>query len=424
MGRVFFRGANLIDGMNKPQPNSTVVVEGDRIKAVGTNGNIPKPNAQDVVYDLGGKSLMPGMVMCHYHVAYDNVFSMNDIDMKHPPTYLTLLAAKNAELLLRSGYTGAVGAGTMHNIDVTLKRAINNNMIPGPHFLACGRDLVTTGDSVDCHPNFWKLNMDGLARICDGPDDFRKAVREEIKLGVEIIKLYPTGGHGLMWPADVMTMSQAEMDAAAEAAHERGKKIRGHIISKKGILAALKAGIDVVDHGDMMDDECIEGFVKQGTFVTPSLYFPWKMVEEKRKTGKSGFGGVEEMAKGLAHSYKIIPKAQKAGVKFVIGDDFGIGSMPHGDYTRELEAYVKGPGISPLEVITWATKNGYELLGLGKEGGTIEAGKLADLLVVDGNPAKDITVLQDRENLDVVMKGGQFVTCQLTPSKVRAQKAA
>ena len=111
MGRVFFRGANLIDGVNKPQPNTTVVVEGERIKAVGTNGNIPKPTAQDVVYDLGGKSLMPGMVMCHYHVAYDNVFSMNDIDMKHPPTYLTLIAAKNAELLLRSGYTGAVGAG-------------------------------------------------------------------------------------------------------------------------------------------------------------------------------------------------------------------------------------------------------------------------------------------------------------------------
>jgi imidazolonepropionase-like amidohydrolase len=130
------------------------------------------------------------------------------------------------------------------------------------------------------------------------------------------------------------------------------------------------------------------------------------------------------MEKGLEHSYRIIPKAQKAGVKFVIGDDFGIGAMPHGEYTHELEAYVKGPGISPLEVITWATKNGYELLGLGKEGGTIEAGKLADLLVVDGNPAKDITILQDRENLDVVMKGGQFVTCQLSPSKVRVQKAA
>ena len=414
MRRTFFRGANLIDGINRPKANTTVVVEGERITAVGSSSNTPKPTAQDVVYDLAGKSLMPGMVMCHYHVAYDNVMNLHDIDMKYPATYLALIAAKNAELLLRSGYTGAVGAGTMHNIDVTLKQAIDNQLILGPRFLSCGRDLVTTGDSVDCHPDFWKLNMDGLARICDGPDDFRKAVREEIKRGVEMIKLYPTGGHGLMWPADVMTMSQAEIDAAVEAAHERGKKIRGHIISKKGILAGLKANIDVIDHGDMMDAECIEGMVKQGTFVTPSLYFPWKMVEQKRKTGKAGFSGIDEMEKGLEHSYQIIPKAQQAGVKFVIGDDFGIGVMPHGEYTCELEAYVKGPGISPLEVITWATKNGYELLG--QDGGIIQAGKLADLLVVNGNPAKDITILQDRNNLDVVMKGGEFVTCHLTPN--------
>ncbi len=154
MGRIFFRGVNLIDGEHKPQPNSTVVVQGKRISAVGKNGDSPKPTAKDVVYDLGGKSLMPGMIQCHYHVAYANVGDMNDIDMKHPPTELTLIAAKNAELLLSCGYTGAAGAGTMHNIDVTLKKAINSGLIPGPRFLASGRDVVTTGDSVDCHPNF------------------------------------------------------------------------------------------------------------------------------------------------------------------------------------------------------------------------------------------------------------------------------
>lgn len=224
MGRTFFRRANLIDGVNPPKKNATVVVDGERIAAVGTNGDAPKPGAQDVVYDLAGRSLMPGMVQCHYHVAYDNIGDMFDLDMKHPPTMLTLIAAKNAELLLRSGFTGAVSAGTLHNIDVTLKRAINQGMIPGPRFVACGRDVVTTGDSVDFHPSWWKLQMEGLGRICDGPDEFRKAVREEIKQGVDIIKLYPTGGHGLYWPADVMTMTVEEMKAASDAAHERGKK--------------------------------------------------------------------------------------------------------------------------------------------------------------------------------------------------------
>ncbi|HLW71196.1 MAG TPA: amidohydrolase family protein [Candidatus Binataceae bacterium] len=423
MGRTFFRRANLIDGIHAVKKNATVVVEGERITAVGTNGDAPKPSAHDTVYDLNGRSLMPGMVQCHYHGAYDNVASLNDIDMKHPATYLTLIAAHNAEMLLHAGFTGAVGAGALHNIDVTLKRAINHGLIPGPRLLASGRDVVTTGDSVDFHPSWWNLKMEGLGLICDGPDEFRKAVRDEIKQGVDIIKLYPTGGHGLLWPADVMTMTQAELDAAAETAHERGKKIRGHIISKRGIMAALDAGLDVIDHGDQMDEECIERFVAQGTFVVPSLYFPYMMVEQKRRTGKAAFPGVEEMERGLEDSYRMIPKAHAAGVKLVIGDDFGTAPMPHGEYAKELEAYVKGAGIPAIEVLGWATRNGAELLGMKDDLGTIEAGKLADLLVVEGDPTKDITLLQDRVNLKVVMKGGVLVDCDLTPSKAIAKAA-
>jgi imidazolonepropionase-like amidohydrolase len=276
---------------------------------------------------------------------------------------------------------------------------------------------------VDFHPSWWKLGMEGLGLICDGPDEFRKAVRDEIKQGVEIIKLYPTGGHGLAWPADVMTMTQPELDAAAAAAHERGRKIRGHIVSKRGILAGLDAGLDVIDHADMMDEECIDRIVKQDAFVVPSLYFPYMMVEQKRRTGKAAFPGVEEMERGLEQSYRILPKAQAAGVKFVVGDDFGTSAMPHGDYARELEAYVKGAGISALEVLTWATRNGAELLGMKDDLGTVETGKLADLLVVNGDPSADITLLQDRANLHVVMKGGRFIENELSPSKATAKAA-
>ncbi|HZP45443.1 MAG TPA: amidohydrolase family protein [Candidatus Binataceae bacterium] len=423
MGRIFLQGANLIDGLHAPRKNHTVVIEGERISAVAADHEAPAPSANDTVFDLGGRSLMPGMVQCHYHVAYDNVRDLFDLDMRHPPTYLTLVAARNAKLLLQCGFTGAVGAGTLHNIDVTLKRAIENGLIEGPRFLACGRDVVTTGDSVDFHPSWWKLGMEGLGLICDGPDEFRKAVRDEIKQGVEIIKLYPTGGHGLTWPADIMTMTQEELNAAADAAHERGKKIRGHIVSKRGILAGLDAGLDVIDHCDMMDEVCIERLARQGTFVVPSLYFPYMMVEQKRRTGKAAFPGVEEMERGLEMSYRMLPKAQAAGVKLLVGDDFGTAAMPHGDYAKELEAYVNGAGISALEVIGWATRNGAELLGMKDDLGTIEAGKLADLLVVNGDPSADITLLQDRANLSVVMKGGAFVTCELSPATAAAQAA-
>ncbi len=423
MGRIFFRRANLIDGRNAPKRNATVVVEDDRITAVAANGNAPKPSANDVVYDLAGRSLMPGMVQCHYHVAYANAEQLEDLDLKYPATMLTLIAAKNAELLLRSGFTGAVSAGTLHNIDATLKRAIDAGLIPGPRFLPCGQDIITTGDSVDFHPTWWKLQLEGGLVICDGPDEFRKAVRSEIKQGAEIIKVNPTGGHGLAFPADAMMMTIEEMNAAADTAHERGKKIRGHIVSKRGIVAALDARFDLIDHCDLMDDECIERLVKQGTFVTPSLYFPYMTVEEKRRTGKSAMSGIDELERGLQYSYKMLPRAHAAGVKLVVGDDFGVAGLSHGDYAKELEAYVRGAGISALDVIGWATRNGAEMLGMKDDLGTIEAGKLADLLVVNGDPVKDIAVLQDRANLDVIMKGGKFVECQLTPGKAVAKSA-
>jgi imidazolonepropionase-like amidohydrolase len=213
------------------------------------------------------------------------------------------------------------------------------------------------------------------------------------------------------------------MKAAADTAHERGKKIRGHIVSKRGILAGLDAHLDVIDHADMMDDECIERLVEQGAFVVPSLYFPYMVVEEKKRTGRANWGGVEEMERGLENSRQILPKANAAGVKFVIGDDFGTSAMPHGDYAKELEAYVKGAGLPALEVIRWATHNGAELLGMKDDLGSIEAGKLADLLIVNGDPSVDITILQDRANLDVIMKAGKFVECQLTPSKATARAA-
>ncbi|MGA7872399.1 MAG: amidohydrolase family protein [Candidatus Binatus sp.] len=227
MGRIFFRRANLIDGRNAPKKNATVVVEDDRITAVATNGDAPKPSANDVVYDLAGRSLMPGMVQCHYHGAYADCEHIEDIDLRYPATMLALIAAKNAELLLRSGFTGAVGAGTLHNIDATLKRAIDEGIILGPRLLPCGREFITTGDSPDVHPSWWKLQMEGGIPICDGPDAFRKAVRSEIKDGAEIIKLNVTGGHGFAFPAEMMMVTPEEMKAAADTAHGRGKKSAG-----------------------------------------------------------------------------------------------------------------------------------------------------------------------------------------------------
>ena len=411
MKRVFFIAANLIDGVNPPKPNSTIVVEDDRIIAVGADGRVPKPAARDTVFDLRGKSLMPGMIECHFHAGYVNVNSTMDNGVRYPATFLALAAARNAELLLRSGFTGAVGAGAPHNIDVALKEAIRQGLIQGPRMVACGHDIVTTGGPLDD-----SSGIEGLCRVCDGPDEFRKVIRQEIKEGADIIKLYVTGGHGFEMKASEGVMTFEEIQAAAQAAHERGRMVRGHVIARSAIMDCLRAQMDLLDHADAMDDECIDLMVKQNSYVTPSLYFTWKTTDFMRKRWSAERVAQEE--RWLEMGYKAVEKANKAGVRLVVGDDFGTSWMPHGDYALELEFYVKYAGISPLDVIRWATRNGAGLLGMGDEIGTIEAGKIADLLVVNGDPIRNIGVLSDRTKLDVVMKGGEFVESRLVPAPV------
>jgi len=411
MKRVFFTAANLIDGVNPPKPNSTVVVEDDRIIAVGPDGRVPKPDARDTVFNLSGKSLMPGMIESHFHAGYINVGGTMDSGVKYPPAFVALAAAKNAELLLHSGFTGAVGAGAPHNIDVALKEAIRQGLIQGPRMVACGHDVVTTGGPIDD-----SSGIEGLCRVCDGPDEFRKVIRQEVKDGADIIKLYVTGGHGFEMKADEGVMTFEEIQAAAQAAHERGRMVRGHVIARSAIKDCLRARMDLLDHADAMDDECIDLMVKQNSYVTPSLYFTWKTTDYMRN--RMSAERLAQEGRWLEMGYKAVEKANKAGVTLVIGDDFGTSWMPHGTYALELEFYVKYAGISPLDVIRWATRNGAGLLGMGDEIGTIEAGKIADLLVVNGDPIRDIGVLSDRNKLDVVMKGGEFVESRLAPAPV------
>lgn len=400
-----FRNAHVLDGVSAGRTGQTVTVEGKRIVGVAPDGAVV-PGQGDTVHDLGGKTLMPGMVTGHYHVAYDHVSSADEIDMKHPATYATLVAAKTAELTLRSGYTGAVGAACVHNIDVTLKKAIENGLIQGPRLVPSSRDFTTTAGPVDTRPLHWGPVQDGVARICDGPEEFRKAVRQEIKLGVEMIKIHVTGGHGLA--CEDMVLTDEELHSAVSTAHALGQRIRGHVASKEGILQAVKHGLDIIDHADGMDDECVDRIVEAGSFVVPSMYFTRYLIDLFRAENSKPAEVVDAMEAEYYRLCQALATANKAGVKVVPGDDYGT-LIDHGDYSKELEIYVRDAGVDPLDVIRWATRNGAEMLGMGDELGTIEVGKLADLLVVDGDPSSDITVLQDLDRLHVVMKDGEFV---------------
>lgn len=408
MTRIALTNARLLDGVNPAVAGASVVIDGDRIAEAGPQVT---PGEGDRVVDLGGRTVMPGMFTCHFHATYHELGSQPNVPAgdEYPPAYLALIAARNLGTALRLGYTGVVGAGGSHHIEPGVKQAINDGVIPGPRVWASSRELSTTGHSNDTIPWYWGMRPPGGVHICDGPDEFRLGVREELKRGADVIKLFVTGGHGTLTPKDRTEMTRDELAAAIDTAHQRGALIRGHLVNKPAILMALELGIDIVDHCDALDDEVTAALVETGATVVPSLYFPKKFLE----TFGDGLGfGAKEIQADLDRMYEEIPKAQAAGVRFVLGDDYGAIGFPHGSYGGEMRLYVEHAGISPLEVIRWATRNGADLVGRGDDLGTVEAGKLADLLVVEGDPSADIAVLADRPPV-AVLKGGEVVAGSL-----------
>jgi imidazolonepropionase-like amidohydrolase len=405
MGRLIFTGANLLDGERPRQPASTVVVEGNRIATVG-RGELGQPEPGDRVVDVAGRTLMPGMVTSHFHATYHDLGARPaPFGLEEPPAYQTLVAARNLETALRCGFTGAVSAGAPHDIDASMKRAIDHGLVAGPRFVPGSRDVSTTGHANDNAPWYWDIRAWGALRRCDGPDEVRKAVRDEIKRGAEIVKLFVTGGHGVTAPREQLEMTPHELAAAVDAAHARGRLVRGHIANKVGILMAVEAGIDVIDHGDELDTECIDAMAAAGTFLVPSIFFPRTLLD---RFGP-GLGFTEAMRADLEHMCKMLPEANAAGVRILLGDDYGAMGLPHGCYGAELEVYVTDARIPPVDVLRWATRHGAELMGMGDRLGTVEEGKLADLLVVDGDPLEDIGLLEDATNVLAVVKDGVLV---------------
>jgi imidazolonepropionase-like amidohydrolase len=417
VARVIFTGARILCGDGRAAVDSTVVVEGEHITAVGSPDTTPSPQPTDEVYPLNGRTLMPGMVAGHAHLSYANFdpSDLNTVDQERPAPAMAILAARNAEVTLKAGFTAAAGAGSVHQIDRVLKDLIRDGTILGPRLMACGQDIMPTAGGMDLKPSWWKLGMTGLAIIADGPIEMRRAVRLQAKEGNDFIKIYPQGGHGV--PMRGIDMFQDEIEACVQAAHDKGKLVRAHVVTKDAIMACLHAGVDVLDHADGIDDESCELIARQGVFILPSLYLATVMPKyyvPRRDT----IAAEERITKWLDRAATKLMRAQAMGVKIVVGDDFGNSLTPHGDNGKELAIYTHNLGIDPMQVIGWATKNGAEMMRKGDEFGTIMSGKLADLLVVDGDPIVDMRVLGDPANLSVVMQGGRFVTNRLQSHSV------
>ncbi|MBW1721486.1 MAG: amidohydrolase family protein [Deltaproteobacteria bacterium] len=389
-----FVNGRIIVGDGRLFERGTVLVEGERITKV-TEGNTPPIPGDAEIVSLEGRTLMPGFIDCHVHLCLDAGPDPVGSCLTDPLPIIVLKAADAARRTLMAGVTTVRDLGGKAGIDIQIKRAITSGLIQGPRMLVSGQMICMTGG------HGWQVG-----READGPDEVRKAAREQIKSGADIVKLMATGG--------VMTegvepgspqLSEEELRAGVQEAHKAGKKTATHAMGTEGILNALRAGIDSIEHGVYLDEEALTIMAERNVPFIPTVSALYNIETKGTEAGIPDFA-VEKTLRVKPHHLQSVRMAREAGVSIAMGTDAGTPFNRHGENLGELERLVEY-GFSPMEAIEAGTRVAAGVLGLDDILGTIEEGKLADLIVVEGNPLEDVSILRQREALVHVIKGGK-----------------
>jgi imidazolonepropionase-like amidohydrolase len=379
----------VVDFRQPPQHGATVIVQGDRIASIGHTPFERRDN--DIVVDLQGKTLMPGMVSCHFHADYRglSVGTGRTPALERRRGVAMVNAVVAAQSLLASGFTGYVGAGCSYGIDQDLKTAVEEGVVAGPRILA-GSGYIPMGE--------------GVERALG-------AVRKEVELGATVMKVFLTGGHGTPETAGTRQFDRRELEAVVGSSRDHGCVVRAHVVYRDEILEALECGVTVIDHGDGADQQCFELMLDRGAFWVPSAMFNKAMASTLDRQ-LVDLALHDAAMRDLGRQSRSICQANGMGVKIVPGDDYGTELLPHrpGGYARELSLYAHELGCGSTNVLRWATTNGNELLSLGSEGDPMSERSLADFCVLNGDPIRDIEILQDPwASIAAVFRGGQCV---------------
>jgi imidazolonepropionase-like amidohydrolase len=399
------RAARLFDGRSDSVVgNAVVVVQGDRILAAGPGATIP---AGATVVDLGDATILPGFIDAHTHLtgeSGENWLQDFYLGLHRPATEQVFYAAENARRTVEAGFTTVRDVGSEKDEDIGLRNAIAAGLVPGPRMLVARYALGATGGHCDNtgFPQGTFGAEPGLERgILHGADEARQAVRLEVKYGADVIKMCASGGV-LSLGDDVAApqLTDAELSAIIDEAHRLGRRTAAHAHGDAAIRAAVKAGVDSIEHGSFATDDTLALMKQHGTYLVPTMLAgEWT----GNKSDKFPPAIAAKARAALAAHDEMFRRAAKSGVKIAFGTDSAV--SPHGLNAQEFALMVRG-GLTPAQALRTAGPNAADLLGLSKEIGTIEPGKLADIVAVAGNPLDDVRAT---ERVIYVMKSGRVL---------------
>ncbi len=402
MTRTLFTGASIIDGTGSSSAVADLVVEDGRIVEIGSGLD------GDERVDLAGKSLLPGLFDCHTHVVVSTVDQMRNLQT--PFSYRFYQAAENLAATLRIGITTVRDAG---GADLGIKQAVADGLIPGPRMQISLSMIGQTGG----HGDPWMASGADLRwlprhpgvpdTLVDGVDEMRRVVRTLVRMGADLIKVATSGG--VLSPRDKPTHAHfrlEELQVMVEEATAAGIFVMAHAQATPGIKNAIRAGIRSIEHGIYLDDEAIEMMLARGTWLVPTLMAPRGVIDAAEAGAAIPEASVAKAREVVEIHRASFAKAVEAGVNIAMGTDSGV--TPHGLNLRELALMVEG-GMTPMQAIEATTRSAAELMGLEDELGTLEAGKRADIVVVDGDPLELSTLATLAERITAVYQDGILV---------------
>ena len=406
---TIIRNGTLINGTGQPAThNDAVVIEGNRILSVGAVP--PEINVEDreriETIDATDKWIMPGLIDGHCHLSFGQP-AMPGLSIARgatSPEFSTIRAARNAQAVLRSGVTSLSIPGGTWFIDVALREAINAGLIEGPRIYCAGRFIVTYGSISDNEPSWMGTPEHSNGVLANSVSEMITEVRRQCKHGVNFIKMADS-----TW-GDSQTISREELEAVVGEAHRRNARIAIHSRGSDSTRAAAEAGVDWIMHADLATEADLEVAAEKGVRIMPTITFLKHAVDVGRDFGRSD-REVDQIKHNLEGGYSMLQYARAMGVKVLCGTDSGNSPvMPYGElHANEMEILVKYGGYTPMEAIVANTRDNAFAVGMEGELGTIEAGKLADILILDKDPLADISVLQKGRHLAAVIKDGKKV---------------